>query len=273
MQFMSDVYVDCPACKGKRYNRETLDVRFKGLNIADVLEMTVEDASVLFRNQRGIKAKLDTMMAVGLGYLTLGQSATTLSGGEAQRIKLSLELSRRQTGDSLYILDEPTTGLHLFDIQNLMNLLFQLRDQGNTIVLIEHNLDVVRLADWIVELGPDGGENGGKLVYVMNTNDYTKKPALVINKLNSLFDAASTKMAAKPVEVVLVGHVNVDNDKKLDEGREKMTDFVKTINSFFTIQFGGNYPFSKLVDKVYFLPQRVNRSGGSNEAKPLKAKV
>lgn len=121
--------------------------------------------------------------------------------------------------------------------------------------------------------GNSGDIDGGKLIYVMNTNDYTKKPALVINKLNSLFDAASTKMAAKPVEVVLVGHVNVDNDKKLDEGREKMTDFVKTINSFFTIQFGGNYPFSKLVDKVYFLPQRVNRSGGSNEAKPLKAKV
>ncbi len=175
MQFMSDVYVECSSCQGKRYNRETLEVRFKGLNVADILDMTVEDAAVLFRHHPNIIAKLDTMLAVGLGYLKLGQSATTLSGGEAQRIKLSLELSRKQKGDSLYILDEPTTGLHLADIQNLMNLLFRLRDDGNTIILIEHNLDVVKLADWIVELGPDGGSAGGEVVYEGTLKGLLKK--------------------------------------------------------------------------------------------------
>lgn len=165
MQFMADVYSECPSCLGKRYNRETLDVRFKGYSIADVLEMSVDQALPVFGKQPRIAEKLRTLSDVGLGYLKLGQPATTLSGGEAQRIKLSLELSKRQQGQTLYILDEPTTGLHWVDIQRLMDLLFKLRDAGNTILVIEHDSDVIRMADWVVELGPEGGEGGGELLY------------------------------------------------------------------------------------------------------------
>ena len=165
MQFLADVYVQCPSCQGRRYNRETLDVRFKGLNIADVLDLTVSEAHQLFRKQPPLARKLETLEAVGLGYIKLGQPAPTLSGGEAQRLKLSLELSKRTTGDTLYILDEPTTGLHWDDIQRLLDLLLKLRDSGNTIVVIEHNLDLLRMADWVVELGPGGGEEGGQLIY------------------------------------------------------------------------------------------------------------
>ncbi len=165
MQFMADAYAPCPSCEGKRFNRETLEILFHGHSIADVLNMTVRDASVLFRNIPKIMDRLETLNAVGLGYLTLGQSATTLSGGEAQRIKLSLELSKRQQGDTLYILDEPTTGLHWTDIQHLMDLLFKLRDAGNTLIVIEHNLDVINLADWLIDLGPGGGTQGGELIY------------------------------------------------------------------------------------------------------------
>jgi len=165
MQFLGDVFVECPSCRGNRYNRETLEVRFKGLNIAEVLDMTVEEARQFFRHQPRIVAKLDTLEAVGLGYLKLGQPANTLSGGEAQRIKLSLELSRKQQGGTLYILDEPTTGLHWDDIQKLLDLLFKLRDAGNTVVVIEHHLDVVRLADYAIELGSGGGIDGGNLIF------------------------------------------------------------------------------------------------------------
>ena len=165
MQFMADAYAPCPSCNGQRYNRETLEILFHGKSIADVLAMTVREAIVLFRNIPRVLDKLATLDAVGLGYLTLGQSATTLSGGEAQRLKLSLELSKRQQGSVLYILDEPTTGLHWVDIQNLMDLLFKLRDQGNTVIVIEHNLDVIHLADWVIDLGPGGGRDGGELIY------------------------------------------------------------------------------------------------------------
>ncbi len=165
MQFLADVYAECPSCHGARYNRETLEVRFKGINIAEALELTVSEALEVFRNQPKLVAKLETLQAVGLGYVRLGQAANTLSGGEAQRIKLSLELSRRNQGDALYILDEPTTGLHWIDIQHLVDLLFRLRDAGNTIIIIEHNLDVIRLADWVVDLGPGGGKEGGDLIY------------------------------------------------------------------------------------------------------------
>ena len=165
MQFMPDAYAPCPSCNGRRFNRETLEVLFHGRSIADVLDLTVREAIQLFRNIPRVLDKLETLDAVGLGYLTLGQSATTLSGGEAQRIKLSLELSRRQQGSTLYILDEPTTGLHWADIQRLMDLLFRLRDAGNTVIIIEHNLDVINLADWIIDLGPGGGKDGGDLVY------------------------------------------------------------------------------------------------------------
>lgn len=174
MQFLGDVFVECPSCRGQRYNRETLEIRFKGYNIADVLDMTVEEAMRLFRNQPKIHEKLATLSAVGLGYVKLGQPANTLSGGEAQRIKLSLELSKRQQGETLYLLDEPTTGLHWEDIQKLMDLLFKLRDAGNTIIIIEHQLDVIRLADWLVELGPGGGKHGGRLVFEGTPEDMAK---------------------------------------------------------------------------------------------------
>lgn len=165
MQFLGDVFVECPSCGGARYNRETLEVRFKGINIAEALELTVSEALEVFRSIPKIQERLATLAAVGLGYLRLGQAANTLSGGEAQRIKLALELSRRQQGQTLYLLDEPTTGLHWEDIQKLMDLLFQLRDAGNTVIVIEHHSDLIRLADWIVEMGPGGGKNGGQLLF------------------------------------------------------------------------------------------------------------
>ncbi len=164
MHFLPDIYVQCDVCQTKRYNRETLDIRYKGKTIHEVLKMTVEEASKFFNAVPIVKRKLDTLMDVGLSYITLGQSATTLSGGEAQRIKLSRELSKRDTGRTLYILDEPTTGLHFHDIENLLAVLHRLRDHGNTVVVIEHNLDVIKTADWIIDLGPEGGDDGG---YVM----------------------------------------------------------------------------------------------------------
>ncbi len=164
MHFLPDIYVPCDLCKGKRYNRETLELRYKGKNIHEVLEMTVEDALEFFTNVPVAARKLQTLLDVGLPYLTLGQNATTLSGGEAQRVKLSKELSKRATGNTLYILDEPTTGLHFQDIDHLLTVLQRLRDQGNTVVVIEHNLDVIKTADWIIDLGPEGGDGGGTLV-------------------------------------------------------------------------------------------------------------
>jgi excinuclease ABC subunit A len=164
MHFLPDVYVPCDTCAGKRYNRETLDIRYKGKNISEVLKLTVEDALALFRNVPMVAHKLETLMAVGLGYIELGQNATTLSGGEAQRVKLAKELSKRSTGSTLYVLDEPTTGLHFHDIAQLLEVLYKLRDAGNTIVVIEHNLDVIKTADWIVDLGPEGGAGGGEII-------------------------------------------------------------------------------------------------------------
>jgi excinuclease ABC subunit A len=164
MHFLADVYVECEVCRGRRYNRETLEVTYKGKNIADVLDMTVDDAARFFRNVPALCNKLETMQDVGLGYLRLGQSATTLSGGEAQRIKLSAELSKRATGRTVYILDEPTTGLHFADIHKLLEVLMKLRDSRNTVIVIEHNLEVVKCADWIIDLGPEGGAGGGRIV-------------------------------------------------------------------------------------------------------------
>jgi len=164
MHFLPDVYVVCDTCQSKRYNRETLDIRYKGKNISEVLRMTVEDGSEFFCNVPQIARKLETLVAVGLGYIQLGQNATTLSGGEAQRIKLAKELSKRATGSTLYVLDEPTTGLHFHDIAQLLEVLYRLRDQGNTIVVIEHNLDVIKTADWVIDLGPEGGAGGGEIV-------------------------------------------------------------------------------------------------------------
>jgi excinuclease ABC subunit A len=164
MSFLPDVYVTCEQCGGRRFNAETLEVTYGGKNIADVLEMTVAEACSFFSKVPSLSRKLKTLADVGLGYLALGQSATTLSGGEAQRIKLASELSRRSTGKTLYLLDEPTTGLHFDDVAKLMKLLLKLRDQGNTVVVIEHNIDVMRCADWIIDLGPGGGDNGGELI-------------------------------------------------------------------------------------------------------------
>ena len=164
MHFLPDVYVQCDVCKGKRYNRETLEVHWRDKSIADVLDMTVEDAAELFKAVPAVREKLDTLKRVGLGYIKVGQQATTLSGGEAQRIKLAKELSKRATGRTLYILDEPTTGLHFEDVKKLLEVLQELVEQGNTMVVIEHNLEVIKTADWIVDLGPEGGDRGGRIV-------------------------------------------------------------------------------------------------------------
>jgi excinuclease ABC subunit A len=177
MHFLPDIYVPCDICKGKRYDRETLDIRYKGCNIHEVLEMTVEDALAFFEAVPAIARKLQTLMDVGLSYIRLGQAATTLSGGEAQRVKLSRELSKRDTGRTLYILDEPTTGLHFEDIRQLLDVLHRLRDHGNTVVIIEHNLDVIKTADWIVDLGPEGGSGGGRIIATGTPEDVAANPA------------------------------------------------------------------------------------------------
>ncbi len=177
MHFLPDVYVPCDVCQGKRYNRETLEILYKGHSIRDVLEMTVEDALELFAPVPAVARKLETLIDVGLSYIKLGQSATTLSGGEAQRVKLSKELSRRDTGRTLYILDEPTTGLHFHDIEHLLTVLHRLRDDGNTVVVIEHNLDVIKTADWVVDLGPEGGHRGGQIIATGTPEDVAANPA------------------------------------------------------------------------------------------------
>ena len=180
MHFLPDVFVPCEQCKGKRYNHEPLEVKFKGKNIADVLDMTVDEAVEYFENIPRIYNKIKTLQDVGLGYIKLGQPATTLSGGEAQRVKLATELSKRSTGKTLYVLDEPTTGLHSYDVDKLISILDRLRDSGNTVIVIEHNLDVIKVADYIVDLGPEGGEGGGTVIaegspeqVAENKNSYT----------------------------------------------------------------------------------------------------
>jgi excinuclease ABC subunit A len=165
MNFLPDVLVDCEKCMGKRYNRETLEILYKGKSISDVLNMSVEEASAFFANIPSIYRKLKTMDSVGLGYITLGQQATTLSGGEAQRVKLSEELAKRDTGNTFYILDEPTTGLHFQDIQHLIEVMDRLVDKGNTVVVIEHNMDIIKVADHIIDIGPEGGDKGGEIIY------------------------------------------------------------------------------------------------------------
>ena len=176
MHFLPDVYVTCETCKGARYNRETLEVKFKGKSIADVLDMTVEDAQTFFQAVPSIREKMDALMRVGLGYIKVGQQATTLSGGEAQRVKLSKELAKRSTGRTLYILDEPTTGLHFEDVRKLLEVLHELVDQGNSVVVIEHNLDVVKTADWIIDIGPEGGDGGGELVATGTPEEVAEEP-------------------------------------------------------------------------------------------------
>ncbi len=171
MHFLPDIYVPCEVCGGKRYNRETLEVKYKGKSISDVLEMTVEEGAEFFKPVTSIYNKLSTLCDVGLGYIKLGQSATTLSGGEAQRVKLATELSKRSTGRTFYILDEPTTGLHSYDVEKLVSIITRLRSNGNTVLVIEHNLDVIKCADWIVDLGPEGGDKGGKIIAAGSPED------------------------------------------------------------------------------------------------------
>jgi excinuclease ABC subunit A len=176
MHFLPDVYVTCDVCHGKRYNRETLEVLFKGKSIADVLDMTVEEGAEFFAAVPAVRDKLQTLAKVGLGYIHVGQQANTLSGGEAQRIKLAKELSRKATGRTLYILDEPTTGLHFHDVAKLLEVLHELVDQGNTVVVIEHNLEVIKTADWVIDLGPEGGDGGGEIVAVGRPEDIVAEP-------------------------------------------------------------------------------------------------
>jgi excinuclease ABC subunit A len=176
MHFLPDVYVPCEVCKGKRYNRETLEVKYKGKSIADVLGMTIEEAVEFFKAIPKIHRKLDTLLDVGLGYIRLGQPATTLSGGEAQRVKLASELAKRATGRTLYILDEPTTGLHFEDVRRLLTVLHRLVDQGNTILVIEHNLDVIKTADWLIDMGPEGGNGGGEMIAVGTPEQVAENP-------------------------------------------------------------------------------------------------
>jgi len=200
MHFLPDVYVPCDVCHGKRYNRETLEIRYKGYSIHDVLEMTVEDALKLFEPVPTLARKLETLVDVGLTYIKLGQSATTLSGGEAQRVKLSKELSRRDTGRTLYILDEPTTGLHFHDIEHLLAVLHKLRDDGNTIVVIEHNLDVIKTADWVIDLGPEGGHRGGMILAEGTPEDLAATPGSHTGRFLAklLAPTAAPKPATKP---------------------------------------------------------------------------
>jgi excinuclease ABC subunit A len=176
MHFLPDVYVPCEVCKGARYNRDTLDITFKGKNIADVLDMPCEQAAEYFSNQPVIARHMRTLVDVGLGYVKLGQPAPTLSGGEAQRIKLASELSKRSTGRTLYVLDEPTTGLHFEDVRKLLGVLDRLVEQGNTVIVIEHNLDVIKTADWLLDLGPEGGHGGGALVVAGTPEEVAKCP-------------------------------------------------------------------------------------------------
>jgi excinuclease ABC subunit A len=182
MEFLPDIYVPCETCKGKRYNRETLEVRFKGKSIADVLDMTVEEGVTFFENQPRILRKISTLCDVGLGYISLGQHATTLSGGEAQRVKLATELSKRDTGKTFYILDEPTTGLHFQDISHLLDVLQKLVDKGNTVLVIEHNMDVIKSADYIVDLGPEGGAKGGRIIAKGTPEQVSNNPASYTGK-------------------------------------------------------------------------------------------
>lgn len=217
MHFLPDVYVPCDVCQGKRYNRETLEILYKGYNINDILEMTVEDALKLFEPVPSLARKLETLVDVGLSYIKLGQSATTLSGGEAQRVKLSKELSRRDTGRTLYILDEPTTGLHFHDIEHLLAVLHKLRDDGNTIVVIEHNLDVIKTADWIVDLGPEGGHRGGRILATGTPEDIAAHPdshtGRFLAKLLPDVSAKETKPAATAKPAVLPPRKNAAKKK------------------------------------------------------------
>ena len=191
MHFLPDVYVTCDVCKGKRYNRETLEVQFKGKSISDVLDMTIDEGVEFFSAVPTIREKFATLQRVGLGYVKVGQPATTLSGGEAQRVKLSKELSKRATGRTLYMLDEPTTGLHFHDVAKLLEVLHELVEGGNTVVVIEHNLEVIKTADWVIDLGPEGGDGGGEIVGRGHARGYRGQSALAYRHVPQGSDGAA----------------------------------------------------------------------------------
>ena len=199
MHFLPDIYVKCDACNGQRYNRETLDIRYKGKNVFEVLDMTVEDALDFFSAIPSINNKLKTLMEVGLGYIKLGQPATTLSGGEAQRVKLAKELSKSTSGHTLYVLDEPTTGLHFHDVQLLLRVLEKLRNNGNTVVVIEHNMEVIKCSDWIIDLGPEGGYEGGEIVAQGSPEEVSKSKSSYTGK--HLCKVLKTKKISKVTRV------------------------------------------------------------------------
>lgn len=208
MHFLPDVYVTCESCKGKRYNRETLEIIWRNKSIADILDMTIDDGVSFFKAVPSVRDKLITMQRVGLGYIKIGQQATTLSGGEAQRIKLSKELSRRATGRTVYILDEPTTGLHFEDIRRLLGVLQELVEAGNTVIVIEHNLDVVKTADWIIDIGPEGGDGGGQIVATGTPEDLIKNKASITGAyLKTLMDrqADRKRLSQAPKNKALTG--------------------------------------------------------------------
>ena len=202
MHFLAPVYVKCEVCNGKRYNKETLSVQFKSKNISDILSMTVDDACEFFETNPQVFSKLKTLQNVGLGYISIGQAATTLSGGEAQRIKLSKELSKRQTGKTLYILDEPTTGLHFDDIKKLLEILHKLVSYGNTVIVIEHNLDVINTSDWVIDLGPEGGDQGGSILFEGLTKDLIK----LNNNQTGIFLKNIKSLCSKYCLIIKIAH-------------------------------------------------------------------
>jgi excinuclease ABC subunit A len=203
MQFLPDVYVPCEVCHGKRYNREALEILYKGKSISDVLDMTVEVASEFFANVPSIKNKLDTLVDVGLGYIRMGQPATTLSGGEAQRVKLATELSKRATGRTLYLLDEPSTGLHTHDVSKLIDIMQRLVETGNTVLVIEHNLDIIKVADWIVDIGPEGGNKGGMIVAEGIPEEVAEVPGSYTGHyLKQIFNKEAAKKGQEPIKPV-----------------------------------------------------------------------
>jgi excinuclease ABC subunit A len=197
MHFLPDVYVACEECRGRRFNAETLEVTFKGKTVADVLDMTVDEAFVFFEHQRRIASRLHLLSDVGLGYIRLGQSATTLSGGEAQRIKIAFELAKPPTGKTLYLLDEPTTGLHFADVDRLLQVLFRLRGGGNTVVIIEHNLDVLKSADWLIDLGPEGGDAGGHVIAQGTPEAVARVAASYTGRFLAPFLAREVRLASR----------------------------------------------------------------------------